>query len=118
MKEISQDNLHGHPRFYELLAEMARIHSAKNHDYAGVKNPLANLRECERICITCKSCGSSVQIPAYVGSFIRMMDKYMRILNFISSRSLEVKDESIQDAFKDLSIYSILTLILYEEDIK
>ena len=95
---------YGHPRFYEMLTEMGETHSAKNHDYAGQADPLANFKECER-----------VGIPAHIGCFIRMQDKYMRIANFIKSGKVLVKGESVHDTLKDLSVYSCLMRILLEE---
>jgi len=98
------DTLHGHPDFYKKLSEIKTIHSVKNHDYAGEKDPLANFRECERI-----------GIPAWKGCLIRMMDKYMRILNFADSQNFEVSNESLDDTCKDLSVYSLIMSILYAE---
>ena len=33
---------HGHPKFYQILEEMAQLHSDKNHDYAESDRPLGN----------------------------------------------------------------------------
>ncbi len=96
--------LYGHPEFYELLNEMKELHSKKNHDYAGDGNPLANFKECERF-----------GVSAFLGCFIRMTDKYMRILNFIKSGNLSVNSESIEDTLKDLSVYSLIDIILFRE---
>ena len=95
---------YGHKRFYQLLDEISDLHSRKNHDYAGKQDSLANFRECERI-------GTS----AFRGCIIRMMDKYMRICNFINAGELKVKDESVKDTLRDLAVYSLIAIILFEE---
>jgi hypothetical protein len=99
MKTNRYKNYHGHPRFYELLNEIAEIHSLKNHDYAGKDNPLANLKEF-----------------GWKGIVVRLGDKYFRLKNFVKSGELKVKDESIIDTFKDTAVYSLLAIILYEEE--
>lgn len=95
----------GHPRFYEILDEIAELHSNKNHDYAGEKDPLANFRECERL-----------GLSAFQGCFVRMQDKYMRLLNFIKSGTFHVKGEGVIDTLRDLAVYSLIASILYEEE--
>ncbi|KKM24785.1 hypothetical protein LCGC14_1601590 [marine sediment metagenome] len=95
---------HGHPRFYELLDEMSNLHSRKNHDYSG-DDPLSNLK-------------SSVEIgiPAWKGILIRLMDKWARLKTFAKKETLEVKDESIKDTLMDNAVYSLLCIIVYEDD--
>lgn len=95
---------YGHKRFYELLDEISDLHSRKNHDYAGKQDPLANFRECERLGVT-----------AFEGCIIRMMDKYMRITNFVKAGEMKVKAESIKDTLRDLAVYSLIAIILFEE---
>lgn len=97
------EKMHGHPRFYELLVEIAELHSAKNFDYSG-DDPLANLRMCEQI-----------EIPAWKGVLVRLIDKWSRILTFAQKGVFLVKDESVVDTLKDNAVYSLLCIILYEE---
>ncbi len=94
---------HGHPRFYELLQQMADLHSRKNHDYAG-DDPLSNLRASEEI-----------DIPAWKGILIRLMDKWGRLKTFAKTGSFEVKDESVNDTLMDNAVYSLLCIIVLEE---
>lgn len=94
----------GHPRFYALLSEIAELHAAKNHDYAGDADPLRNLRMCE-----------AAGIEAWKGVVVRLTDKLSRLQGFAKSGELRVKDESVIDTFKDMAVYSLLGLILYEE---
>jgi hypothetical protein len=94
---------HGHPRFYELLESLAKLHSAKNHDYAG-DDPLSNFRMCEEM-----------GLPAWKGVVVRLTDKWARLLNFTKKEELLVKDESFIDTLRDNAIYSLLCIILFEE---
>lgn len=93
----------GHPKFYELLEEIGKLHDMKNADYAKKDNPLSNFKECE-----------DIGIPAWKGVWIRMSDKWCRIKQLINKEA-DVKSESITDTLKDLAVYSLITLILYEE---
>lgn len=96
----------GHPDFYKILEEMADLHSRKNADYAN-KDPLSNLRMCEL--------GG---IPGWKGVVVRLTDKISRLLTFMAKGQFEVKDESVEDSFKDAAVYAILGLILYRESKK
>lgn len=94
---------HGHPRFYELLDELAELHSRKNHDYSG-DDPLANLKMTE-----------AAGIAAWVGVVVRLTDKMSRLLSFAKKRTLLVQDEGIVDTLKDMAIYALLGIVLFEE---
>lgn len=98
----------GHPRFYEILKEVEELQNIKNSDYASDKDPLSNLKMSEEI-----------DVPAYVGNFIRMGDKFSRLTQLIKKKQKgegpAVKNESIRDTLRDLSVYCILEMILLEE---
>ena len=102
LKEIS--NLGGHPKFYELLLKIAKLHAYKNSDYAGNDDPLSNLRGSERL-----------GIPAWKGVLVRIGDKFDRINNIAKKGSISVKSESIKDTLEDMAVYSLLCHILYDE---
>ncbi|KKL56727.1 hypothetical protein LCGC14_2242550, partial [marine sediment metagenome] len=104
MRKFDTENYHGHPKFYELLQQMADLHGRKNHDYAG-DDPLSNLRASEEI-----------GIPAWKGILVRLMDKWSRLKNFARTGIFEVKDESLIDALMDNAVYSLLCIILFEEE--
>jgi hypothetical protein len=102
-KSVPIKIFYGHPEFYKILDELKDLHSRKNQDYAN-ENPLSNLKMCER--------GG---IPAWKGVVVRLTDKISRLLSFTSKESYAVKDESVEDTFRDAAIYAILGLILYRE---
>jgi len=105
-KEITKPKFHGHPDFYKILDELKELHSKKNQDYAG-NDPLSNLKETE-----------DMGIPAWKGVAIRLSDKYSRLKTFVKKEQYEVKDESVEDVFRDMAVYAILGLILYRESKK
>lgn len=92
----------GHPKFYALLEELAETHEKKNKDYAR-NDPLSNLKMCE-----------AIGIPAYVGCFIRMQDKWSRLQNLML-KNPDVINEPIEDTATDLAVYCLLFKILRGE---
>ncbi len=92
----------GNPDFDSLLAEMATIHKAKNHDYSNPedKDYYSNFRECEEL-----------GIEAWRGIIVRMSDKWKRIKR-LSQRDAAVKDETIEDTLIDLANYSLLCILV------
>jgi len=94
----------GHPRFHELLEEIRELHNRKNADYSEENNPLSNFYECERF-----------NVPAWKGCLVRISDKTSRIFRLAAKGKAEVKDESIIDTLKDLAVYSLICIILYEQ---
>lgn len=94
---------HGHPRFYELLEEIAKLHSVKNRGYAN-REPLSNLRQCEQF-----------GIPAWKGTLVRLGDKWSRIMSLVGQGKAGMGDESLKDTLKDMAVYSLLCVILLEE---
>jgi hypothetical protein len=97
-------NYHGHPKFYELLTEMAKLHSNKNHDYTDGVDPFLNFRLSE-----------TLGIPAWKGVLVRLTDKFSRITNFAKRETLKVSSESFRDTLLDNAVYSLIALILFEE---
>ena len=97
----------GSQEFYKLLEEIANLHEMKNKDYAGVHDPLSNLRGSERL-----------GIDAWKGVLVRIGDKFDRINNItIKGGETAVKNESIIDTLMDLAVYSLLCIVLYKEKI-
>jgi hypothetical protein len=101
---IALKKLGGHPRFYELLLTIAKLHADKNHDYSADKDPLSNLRECE-----------GFGVDAFKGTMVRLSDKWSR-LKQLSQKEARVKNESIMDTLMDMSVYSLLAIVLLEEE--
>lgn len=90
-------------RFNQLLKEIQTLHEAKNSDYSSDKAKLECFMEAEQI-----------GVPAFKGCFIRLGDKYKRAQQLIRKKQGEVSDEKIEDTMRDLAIYSLLFIELYE----
>ena len=43
------------------------------------------------------------------------MDKFERLEGFCRTRGLAVKNESIEDTFKDIAVYSTLAMVLFRK---
>lgn len=83
----------------EFAEEMISLSEQKNADYSGdIKNTFGNFEAVEKLGIC------SVE----VGFLTRMTDKMKRIVGYVNSGSLQVKDESIKDTLQDLCNYTLL----------
>jgi len=102
--EINGNTYHGHPGFYKLLDRMRDLHSRKNHDYAGVGNPLRNFYKCQEMGLT-----------PFQGVMTRLSDKWSRIESYMKQGTLEVKSEGVEDTLLDNAVYSLIAILLLEE---
>lgn len=93
---------HGDPRFYDLLNEIASLHSKKSHDYTPAGNPLANFHRAERF-----------GVPAWKGALVRLGDKIGRLEQLASGK--DPANESMRDTLLDISVYALLALLLVED---
>ena len=91
-------------RFYEILDLIKELHDKKRHDYGANEDIFANFRLSELS-----------GIPAWQGAVVRMGDKYARMSNFIKKGEFKFKEENIKDTLMDMAIYSLITMILFEE---
>lgn len=87
--------------FEDIMHELTELHKIKNHDYAG-ENYLSNYVSSRRM-----------GIAPWINAVLRLQDKMARLENFSKQGELKVKDESVEDTFKDIAVISILALILY-----
>ena len=93
---------HGDPRFYQLLEEVAELHSAKNHDYAKTAEPLSNFQRC-----------AAFGVEPWRGVLVRMSDKWSRIEQLAGGKV--AKNESLRDSLIDNAVYSLLCVLLLED---
>ena len=92
-------------RFYELLNTIKNLHDAKKHDYGAKEDIFANFR-----------LSALTGISPWKGSVVRMGDKYSRICSFIKNGDFKFKEENIKDTLLDMAIYSLITIVLYEQE--
>jgi len=93
------------PKFDALISEIHQLHGLKNHDYAEDADPLSNLRRAK-----------SVGVEPFRGVLVRLTDKWSRIEQLSSGKV--PKNESLRDSLIDNAVYSLLAVILLDEQIK
>ena len=95
-------------RVENIYYECMKIVDDKNHDYASKDDFYKNFRMVEVI-----------GTPAWVGCYIRFLDKVSRMNGFIErlqkDGKAEVKNESIEDTFLDEINYMAICLDLYRQ---
>lgn len=102
----------GHPRFYEILQELAELHDRKNSDYATASNPLANF---ERVGKAGKEYNLITNGNESVKVALLYAWKQIDAVNKMVGNSEAGKAESVLDKFNDIAVYMILARIMYEE---
>jgi hypothetical protein len=90
------------PAFIQLLREIEALHESKNEDYAADADPLSNLRRCEKF-----------NVPAFTGTLVRLTDKWSRIEQLAGGKA--PKHESLRDSLVDNAVYSLLAVLLLDE---
>lgn len=90
-------------RFHEILTELGELHDRKQKDYGRGDDPFANVRA-----------SSEWGVPGWVGALIRGTDKLRRLQSLIANGKLE--NESAEDSLRDLAVYSIIALVLFEQE--
>jgi hypothetical protein len=89
--------------FVKLLEEMQRLHESKSADYGSEDDPLANIRQ-----------GADfVNIEPWRGCMVRIADKVQRLRTFC--RTGRLVHEGVRDTLLDLSAYSLLAIVLFDE---
>ena len=93
-------------RFFDLCDLLKEIHRKKSSDYGcpSGTDPLANIRNGARF----------VGIPAWKGAMVRLSDKVTRLATYNVTGQLE--NESLEDNLVDLASYSLLALLLHQEE--
>jgi hypothetical protein len=89
-------------RFQEILAEIDSLHLRKQQDYGADHDPFANVRA-----------STEWGVPAWVGALIRATDKIRRLQTY--ARRGTLANEGVEDSFRDLAVYALIGLILWEE---
>jgi len=93
----------GSERFHELLKEIGNLHDLKQEDYGTTEDPFANVRGSE-----------DWGVEAWKGAMIRATDKVKRLQKY--AREGKLANEGARDSFMDLAVYSLIALILWEEE--
>jgi hypothetical protein len=105
----------GHPKFYSILNEMAKLHDAKNSDYATKEDPLGNFKRVGELAKKYKLVTEGKEsVKIAVIYMMKQLDACLKLLG----NNQEGKVEGFNTRMMDISVYSILTIILYEESEK
>jgi IS4 transposase len=80
---------------------MFQLTSKKNHDYAKEEEALANFKEF-----------------GAVGVLVRISDKFKRLKNKMWDKQDYIVDENLRDTQMDLAVYSVIMMIVTEEEEK
>lgn len=97
----------GHPAFLPTLLKMARLHSDKNHDYAGGGDPLGNFN---RVAAILKQYpGFPVDSPTGVKLVYAL--KQVDAVLWGLSQKIDHKVEGLEGRLMDIAVYMLLALI-------
>ncbi len=93
-------------RYFDLLETLRLLHLSKSAGYGcpDGTDPLLNIRRGAEF----------VGIPAWQGAMVRLSDKVTRLAVFNKTGNLP--HESVEDTLLDLASYSLLALLLYQEE--
>jgi hypothetical protein len=89
--------------FLELLEELRQLHLSKSQDYGSENDPLANIRQGAEF----------VGIEPWRGCLVRVADKVQRLKTYC--RTGRLVHEGVRDTLLDLSAYSLLAIVLFDE---
>lgn len=109
---MSEKQYHGHPKFYEILKELADLHDKKNAQYATQSNPLANFKRCALL--ESKLFKDSIKNKPLAVA-LSFMAKQVDAVYEMVGESKENTPDSIKEKLMDISVYSIIAIILIEE---
>ncbi len=90
------------PRFNALLKEIQQLHDAKSCDYSKDGDPLSNFRR-----------SKAFGVDPFKGILIRLSDKWSRIEELSAGK--KAQNESLRDSLIDNAVYSLLAVILLDE---
>jgi hypothetical protein len=103
--------MNGHPRFYALTAKENELHDKKNHDYASGGDPLGNFKRVALI--LGQYPGLDLSDPTVVALVFAM--KQIDATLWGLCKKIEHKVEGITARMQDISVYTKLAQVLYEE---
>ena len=105
----------GHPRFFELLGDMAQLHEKKNSDYAGgnESKPLGNF---ERVSAIARLYPGMDWDSPFGVAMIYMLKQLDAALVLRSTKRESVTGEPVGSRLGDIATYSLIMKIIEEEE--
>jgi hypothetical protein len=102
--EVHQSAHPSSQAFFDLCDKLKALHASKSLDYGSETDPLANIRDGAEF----------VGIEPWRGAMVRLSDKVTRLRTYCRTGRLE--HESVTDNLMDLASYSLLALLMHQED--
>jgi len=112
---MGKNKYHGHPDFYKLTEEEIELHNKKNYQYASAKDPLGNFN---RVGVLCRKVMLNPDIPDNLKIGMVLMAKQIDAVYDIIGEGKQNTVESVEDKFRDISVYSKINHIMYREQKK
>lgn len=101
----------GHPMFYEILNELAKLHSVKNADYATKADPLSNFNRVGHIIGKFLKPGVNQSLAACLSLMAKQVDAVYEFVGEGKTHTFEALD----DKLKDIAVYSVIAMIIARE---
>ena len=103
----------GHPKFYQILEELAELHSRKNAQYASIENPLGNFKRGSKIVEKLLNPAVKNKPLAYALTLAsKQIDGVMEIVG----EGKENTPDSLKEKLYDIAVYSVIAVIVSEEN--
>lgn len=105
------DKYFGHPMFYEILDELAALHSKKNRQYATPESPLGNFDRTGSMMkeLLREDINPSLASALWLAS--KQVDGAIQIL----AHSKKNTPDSLEEKLLDVAVYYILATIIVRE---
>lgn len=104
----------GHPKFYQILNELAELHSRKNTDYAkgGKQGALGNFHRVSEF----KQMYPNFDWTSSFGTAIDFMLKQLDALMILAAtKRKSITGEPVEARLNDIIVYATIARILWEE---
>jgi len=102
----------GHPGFYKLLEEEAKLHNDKNHDYAIGGNPLGNFHRVAEILSHYPNLDLSKSSVVALVYMMKQIDANL----WMASQGHKPKVEGSKSRWMDVSVYAKIIILLIQEE--
>jgi len=113
VKEFKKLFKHGHPMFYEIILSNCQLHNDKNRDYATIDEPLGNF---VRVGKWAREYGLITEgYEATKVALLFALKQWDAVLKLMRDNQ-KGKVEGVSERLNDISVYSIIARILYEEE--
>lgn len=104
---------YGHPLFYDIIIDNCQLHNNKNRDYATLKEPLGNFT---RVGKWAREYGLITEgYEATKIALLYALKQWDAVLKLLRDNQ-KGKVEGIPERLNDISVYSVIARILYQEE--